>query len=54
MHDQAERLTRRFIAGTILYDLVGYSWNRLDLAAGQENYLHVSPRVCTYLLILLL
>ena len=47
MQDQSEKLTKRFVAGVILYDLVGYSWSRLDLAAGQENYLHVSGRFCT-------
>ena len=36
------RLSRRFIAGVILLDIVGYSWQNQDLAAGQDNYLHVS------------
>ena len=40
------RLTKRFIAGVILFDIVGYSWHRQDLAAGQENYLHVSILPC--------
>ena len=45
----AERLTKRFVAGIVLYDIVSYSWHRQGLQAESSDIIQVSSAAISFL-----
>ena len=44
----AERLTKRFVAGIVLYDIVSYSWHRQGLQAESSDIIQVSSAAISF------